>query len=564
MSIIKVMNEQMANKISAGEVVERPLSIVKELIENSIDAESTKIDINLINAGISDIQITDNGAGVIYDDIKLMTKRHATSKIYSDNDLFEVSTLGFRGEALASISAVSKVKIITSTDGITTYQYEDLTKSIKEVGGNKGTIVKIEELFYNTPARFKHLSHQNYELSIILKYIKKVALIFPNIAFSITNDQKLIFKTDGKNKTKNVIRNIYGIEIYDKTLVEKFENDDFEFEIYFTKPEITKAKKNDIVISVNDRLIKNIKIENAIISGYKGFLHTGQFPICFIKIKLDSKLVDVNIHPTKQQVKMSFLDVICREIEKVINYKLSTMDFIPEFKMEHKENYIENNGESIEQKFIIKDEEQIQFNLGQTKDVDWKLPHFEYIGSLYQTYLMFQNEDGLHLLDQHAAQERINYEIFMGKFKNKEFIFQQIMIPIIISLNSEENLLFKNKYNKLSDVGIIIEPFGIDSYKVSEIDNFYLKAGNLANDINKLIHIIIKKDEANFEKTYEDLAIMMACKSSIKANQYLNHGDVNVLLNDLNECENPFTCPHGRPIINKITKYEIEKLFKRV
>lgn len=563
MNHIKVMDESLANLIAAGEVVERPLSVIKELVENSIDAQASKINIELKDSGISQIIVSDNGIGVNKEDIPLMCKRHATSKISNNIDLVNITTLGFRGEALASISAVSKVKITSSVDGLNTYQYSNLDDSIIKVAGNQGTSVEVNNLFYNTPVRFKHLSHPNYELSLITNLIKQISLIYPNISFSIINNDKPVYSTVGNNNPLDVLTSMYGSNVSKEFSYITTNSGDFTIDAYIAHPIITRASKKDIIISVNYRLIKNLKLEQAIIDGYKGYLHTNQYPIVYLNIDLDPSLVDVNIHPTKQQIKISFLNDLNNTISNMIHKELTTLNFIPEYSL-NQEEVITNNQEVVsEVKF---DQAQTTFDFKQVKSNEtnnWQLPIFSFIGNLYQTYLLFQNEEGLYLLDQHAAQERINYEKFMKLFDNKDFIYQQLMIPITINLSNDEGTLFYPHYQEMEQVGIKIDALSECVYQIKAIDQFYQRCQNLDNDLLQMIRLVINNHQLNFADLYEDVAIMMACKSSIKAHQYLDRLDVDSLLTQLNECVNPFTCPHGRPIINKISKYEIEKLFKR-
>lgn len=563
MNHIKVMDESLANLIAAGEVVERPLSVIKELVENSIDAQASKINIELKDSGISQIIVSDNGIGVNKEDIPLMCKRHATSKISNNIDLVNITTLGFRGEALASISAVSKVKITSSVDGLNTYQYSNLDDSIIKVAGNQGTRVEVNNLFYNTPVRFKHLSHPNYELSLITNLIKQISLIYPNISFSIINNDKPVYSTVGNNNPLDVLTSMYGSNVSKEFSHITTNSGDFTIDAYIAHPIITRASKKDIIISVNHRLIKNLKLEQAIVDGYKGYLHTNQYPIIYLNIDLDPSLVDVNIHPTKQQIKISFLNDLNNTISNMIHNELTTLNFIPEYSL-NQEEVITNNQEVVsEVKF---DQAQTTFDFKQVKSNEtnnWQLPVFSFIGNLYQTYLLFQNEEGLYLLDQHAAQERINYEKFMKLFANKDFIYQQLMIPITINLSNEEGTLFYPHYQEMEQVGIKIDALSECVYQIKAIDQFYQRCQNLDNDLLQMIRLVTNNHQLNLAELYEDVAIMMACKSSIKAHQYLDRLDVDSLLTQLNECVNPFTCPHGRPIINKISKYEIEKLFKR-
>ncbi len=567
MNNIKVMPESLSNKIAAGEVVEKPVSIVKELVENSIDANSNNITINLIDSGIKSIEVIDNGDGVEKLDIPLMLKRHATSKITNDADLFNIESLGFRGEALASISAVSKVSIITSVDGINTYKYDNSTNSIDACSGNKGTTIKVDDLFYNTPVRFKHLSTPSYELNLISNFIKRISLIYPNIRFTLTNNDKVIFQSDGRGNVINNIAKVYNQNIAKETSLVEISNPDFTINIYLTHPLISRASKKDIVISVNNRIVKNIRLEEAIIEGYKGYLHTNEYPITFIDLEIDPSLVDVNIHPTKQQIKLSFIDQITSSISEAIHNQLVKLNFVPSYSLDvNVEEQIEENNN-----YFSVNEPQVQATLSfsdakveEESNVEWKLPVFRYIGSLYQTYLMFENEEGLFLLDQHAAQERINYEKFLDLFKNKNFSFQQLLIPLEIELNMEELNVLNNSEVNLEQLGIK-SSINTNVLTISEVDEFYkVKSINLTSDIRQIINLMVNDKDVSFVDFYEDVAIMMACKSSIKAHHYLEIEAINYLLKTLNECNNPFTCPHGRPIINKISRYEIEKLFKRV
>ncbi len=593
MTKIKLMDENLANKIAAGEIIERPLSVVKELVENAIDANATEILINLKESGISEIMVSDNGTGMNEADLMLCTKRHATSKIYSDKELFKIATLGFRGEALASIFAVSKFSITTSIDGITAYELlkdGDESFEISEISRNQGTTVKINNLFYNTPARFKHLNSTYYELALIINYLNKLALTQPNISFQLTNDENEMLHTFGNGDYLGAISQVYSPKLANKMIAINAESDNFKINGYTSHPNDTRSKKNYITLAINGRIIRNYNIENAIVEGYGKFLHTNQFPITILNIELDYALVDVNIHPTKQQVKISLIDELETLISRVIDKNLKSLMYIAhsdelEDSIDPSQPFsssgIENQEKDINsKKFVVKDDlittnyDNLSAKTIETFDLfeptteeeytTPRLPNLEYIGTLQNTYLLFQNEEGLYLLDQHAAQERVNYELILGKFKVREFKLQQLLTPIIIDLPADEYLLLKDKLELLADLGIIMEEFGPNTFKITEIDNFYLKAGNLKVDVEVIFAKIIKNKNLDFAQIYEDVAIMMACKSSIKANQYLTHTDAESLIKDLNSCEHPYTCPHGRPVIVNVTFKEIEKMFKRI
>ncbi len=598
MARIKLMNENLANKIAAGEIIERPLSVVKELVENAIDAEATIIEINLRESGINTIEVIDNGYGMNKADLEMCTKRHATSKIYSDKELFKIATLGFRGEALASIFAVSKFKITTSLDGTLAYSLiksGDELFEIEECMRNQGTTVEIKSLFYNTPARFKHLNSVYYELSLIINYVNKLALTLPQISFKLVNDDNVIIHTFGNGDELGAIAKVYSPKLANNMIKLEANSENFRINGYTSHPNDTRSKKSYITLAINGRIIRNYQIENALINGYGKFLHTNQYPITILNIELDYALVDVNIHPTKQQVKISLISELEDLISAVVDQSLKSLmyiahsdddsslppvnNYVDERVSSTRENYYFNeladatenpmtNDELIADDTSIKNAPKIEkldlFSNEDDKFTTPRLPQLEYIGSLQNTYLLFQNESGLYLLDQHAAQERINYELIFNKFKAKKFSFQQLLTPIIIELPANEFILVQQKLELLADLGIIISEFGPNTLKITEIDNFYLKAGNLKVDVEVIFDKIIKQKKLSFADLYEDVAIMMACKSSIKANQYLNNTDVDSLIRDLNTCEHPYTCPHGRPVIVNVTFKEIEKMFKRI
>lgn len=568
---IKLMNEVLANKIAAGEIIERPQSVVKELVENAIDANANIIEITLEEAGIKYISVKDNGYGMNKANLLMSVKRHATSKLYDEKELFKIGTLGFRGEALATMGVVSHLSITSSDDGIIghclKYKSED-DYTIEEVGCNVGTQVEIGQLFYNTPVRYKHLSNPFYELSLIVSYISKLALSSPNISFKLVNDDKELLVTSGNGDMGAIFSAIYSLSIAKSMSHYEGSSDNFGVEIYYASPEYTKSRKTYITISLNGRIVRNYDIENAIIDSYKNFLHTNQYPIVVINVEADYHLIDVNIHPTKQQVKISLIDELKDLITKGIKNNLDQLLYVPdaEVKMDVTPNYFYEDKitEQPEYTFV---KEQVSIKLEDTleeNDIEWKLPHFEYVGTLHATYLLFENENGLHLIDQHAAQERINYEKFYHLFETREFKFQQMLVPVSIELSMDEFNALNKKIDVLEAIGIQVEEFGINTYKVVGLDKFYMRARNITDDIHNLFNFIIKQKDIDFAKIYEDVAIMMACKSSIKANQYINRGEVESLMRQLNECDNPFTCPHGRPVIVNLSTREIEKLFKRV
>ncbi len=578
MADIKIMSSNLANKIAAGEIIERPLSVVKELVENSLDSGAKKIEVTLVDSGLSKIQVVDDGVGMNRENLEKSIVRHATSKIYSDEDLFNIATLGFRGEALASMFAVSKMEITTKTrdsDGHKLTSLGDGDYKIEPYPSNDGCEVVVKSLFFNTPVRYKHLSSPMYELSLIVNYVNKLALSLGDIAFSVTNNDKQLLKTYGNNKIEDVFASVYSFDVAKNLIIKDSESDNFKIDVVYAKPEYTRSKKSFMTICINNRIINNYKIENQILSSFKDYLHTNQYPIILVNIKMDYSLVDVNIHPNKNQVNISLIDELNVQLDETIKSGLDGNFYVPSITLEDKDefklmdekfnNYQTNSVTNFELDMELtidqasEDEEEKTF-----EETKWQLPIFDYIGTFDNTYLLFENEKGMYLVDQHAAQERINYEAILNKFKNREFNYQQLMLPITLELSTSDNIDLNQAIDVFENVGIKLESFGIDVLKVVEIDNFYLKSGNLEHDITNILNYFKEHKRVEFEKINEDLAIMMACKSSIKAHDYINQAEINVLLKDLNKCEFPYTCPHGRPIIINLTHYEIQKLFKRV
>ncbi len=619
MANIKIMKEVLANKIAAGEVIERPLSVVKELVENSLDANSSKIKINLVDSGIKKITITDNGSGMSEHDIPLAIKRHATSKLYDDKDLFKISTLGFRGEALPSIFAVSQMTISSSTDGIggnKLIKLDDENFKLEPIAMNKGTIIEIDNLFYNTPVRYKHLSNPFYELSIIVSYLNKLALIHPHVSFEVLNNDNSLLKTSGNGDVRAILAKQYNLQIAKKMMVITAKNEHFDVELYTSHPHDTRSRKSHITIGLNSRLIRNYEIENKIIESYGTFLHTGQYPISFINIKVNYSLIDVNIHPTKQQVKISLIDNLLELIEVNIKKQLQSLiymaeptniqvrDYQQEVKTQNEqfENEVEELFSNVkyerEQDVVITENDKVVEEQSSVNDFEResandiftinstnvnhseglftlesddkpilesrKLPIFEFVGTLHNTYILCQNGEGLFLIDQHAAQERINYELIVERFRNHQFNFQQTLVPIIINLNETESQIFKQNIDLTENFGFKTCEFGINSFRVVEVDTWILKRKNAEADINEMVNAIIDKKQLSFDQYYDEVAISMACKKSIKAHQRMNQSEAEHLLQQLNQTNSPYTCPHGRPVIVKITTAEIEKMFKRV
>ena len=685
MGKINILSAELSNKIAAGEVVERPSSVVKELVENSIDAGSTNIKIIIQEFGIKQIRIIDNGSGISNDDLERAFLRHATSKISEDYDLFHIETLGFRGEALASISSVSKVTI-KSCSG------EAQGKMLILEGGKvvqsefyapiKGTDLSVENLFYNTPARLKYLRNPHTEQANITNVIHKFALSYPNISFELHVDGKITFKTYGDGDVHKILSKIYNMSVAKNMIDFSGSNDDYKVYGFISVPEETRASKNYIHIFINGRYIKNYVIQNSIIDAYRTLLMKNRYPLCVINIEMDPILLDVNVHPTKQEVRLSKEAELIRLIKEIIAERLSNYTYIPqgmnnvltkkeksriekldflseldtkfgieedaeiskkqlEDKIINEDNFIfgednvstetnisvndknENSDNSFSRKtnrvksdlpdlsysphpkdnrnrfgekptkkeienfmnFSKRDEieytedkvilgsdsefdnshfDEIK-NAKIVQDDDTKvrtLPDLKVLAQIFKTYILSEADNKLYLIDQHAAAERYNYEKLQREFSERKNYKKQMLIPLMFDFSVEEAAEVRNNLEKFEELGIVFEEFGDNSYVVREFP------GWIEEDEEEMIKIIVEKVLKNnniiFNELRNDAIAMASCKMSIKANQILNEVEMNKVISDLYECKNPFTCPHGRPIITKMEKKDLEKMFKRI
>ncbi|GGA62408.1 DNA mismatch repair endonuclease MutL [Ornithinibacillus halotolerans] len=613
MKIIQ-MSEALANKIAAGEVVERPASVVKELVENSIDAKSTWIKIEVSEAGLEEIKITDNGEGISQEDVERAFLRHATSKIRNESDLFHVQTLGFRGEALASIASVSRLTIKTS-QGEHAGTYLSLEGGeVKEKGksdARRGTEITVSNLFYNTPARLKYMKTIHTELGHITDLLNRLALSHPEIRFEVMHNGKILFQTPGTGDLLQVIAQIYGMGVARKMLPIEGKTLDFKISGYIAKPEVTRASRAYISIILNGRYIKSIPITQAIIRGYHTLLPIGRSPIAILKIDMDPILVDVNVHPTKLEARFSKDKELYLLVEELIRNTFRQTRLIPEISHKPTEkpkqsiqptlNFDEGRYREpkIEQAFVDKIEQpnyqpelanfktmeeglapeavtehQSNQQFKQTFEPEEKpvveqfssgerVPTMYPIGQLHGTYILAQNENGFYMIDQHAAQERIKYEFFKEKLGQPTNELQQLLIPLTFEFSKQESIFIEHYKEEFEKVGIFFESFGQQTYIIRSYPNWFPQ-GFEEEVIREMVEQIMQDERINIESIREEAAILMSCKRSIKANHHLNNDDMFRLLEDLRKTTDPFTCPHGRPIIIHFSTYELEKMFKRV
>ncbi|BFJ01634.1 MULTISPECIES: DNA mismatch repair endonuclease MutL [Priestia] len=624
MGKIVQLSDELSNKIAAGEVVERPASVVKELVENAIDANSTVIEIELEEAGLSKIRILDNGDGIASEDCLTAFKRHATSKIKTEQDLFRIRTLGFRGEALPSIASVSMLELKTSTG-------EEAGTHLKLRGGEivhheltssrKGTELVIENLFFNTPARLKYMKTVNTELGNVTDVINRLAMSHPEVSIRLMHQGRQLLYTNGSGDVRQVLAAIYGMAVAKKMIPINVQSLDYEVNGYVALPEITRASRNYMSTIINGRFVKNYGLLKAVQQGYHTLLPIGRFPIVFLTITMDPLLVDVNVHPAKLEVRLSKEAELFELIEQGVKAAFKKQQLIPDavvptkskaavqpteqqtFTFDHQSKssgYQPSNTvrepsfkeaparvdeimPPVKTEVIRQDEEleptfreieQYEESVGENAPIpepnhsakeqpEPRVPAMYPIGQMHGTYILAQNEKGLFIIDQHAAQERIKYEYFKRKLGEVDSEVQELLMPLTLEFSGNEALVLEEYKDMLAEVGVFLEPFGQNSYIVRSHPQWFPK-GEEQETIEEMIQQIFTMKRVNIEKLREEAAIMMSCKGSIKANHHLRNDEIFALLETLRKTTDPFTCPHGRPIIIHHSTYEMEKMFKRV
>ncbi|MFT3654628.1 DNA mismatch repair protein MutL [Bacillus sp. B01(2024)] len=619
------LSDELSNKIAAGEVVERPASVVKELVENAIDANSTVIEIDIEEAGLSSIRVLDNGEGMEADDCKRAFRRHATSKIKDENDLFRVRTLGFRGEALPSIASVSHLEIKTSIgEGAGTHLILQGGNIISEQksSSRKGTEIIVTNLFFNTPARLKYMKTVHTELGNITDVVNRIALAHPEVSIRLRHQGKNLLQTNGNGDVRHVLAAIYGTAVAKKMIPLHVSSLDFEVKGYIALPEITRASRNYMSSVINGRYIKNFPLVKAVHEGYHTLLPIGRHPITFIEITMDPILVDVNVHPSKLEVRLSKETELHELIRDGIKEVFQKQRLIPSAQLPKKSapapvkneqqfiTFEESAPERklpekmpepsyspmklssvvkepasviIEEEFLPKeadDDVPSEISMPEPEapvsDIpepeeeavseeirEERVPVMYPIGQMHGTYILAQNENGLYIIDQHAAQERIKYEYFREKVGQVEPEVQDMIVPLTFHYAANEALIIEQHQQELESVGVFLEAFGTNSYIVRCHPAWFPK-GEEAELIEEIIQQVLDAKRIDIKKLREEAAIMMSCKGSIKANRHLRNDEIKALLDDLRRTTDPFTCPHGRPIIIHHSTYEMEKMFKRV
>ncbi|ERL65481.1 DNA mismatch repair endonuclease MutL [Schleiferilactobacillus shenzhenensis] len=648
MGKIHELSTQVSNQISAGEVIERPASVVKELVENSLDAGASQIRIQVKDGGMSLITVSDNGSGIASDDIPLAFARHATSKIVTSADLFKIGTLGFRGEALASIGAVAKVTMTTSTkDGLGDTAVVEGGEMVKreKTSQPQGTTITVRDLFYNTPARLKYMKSVQTELSHIADIVDRIALGHPDIAFTLVNDTKTLFATVGNKDWRQTIAAIYGNSVAQALLPISGDTLDYQVHGYIAKPEVTRASRNFISLLINGRYIKNYALNKALIEGYGTKLMVGRYPVAVVAIQMDPLLVDVNVHPTKQEVRLSKEEELTDLLTKLVAEQLGTARLVPNAltnlgshsrpsspQMQQWAD-LANELDSISTQDrkpsaaapadpvvseettpvaatatahvttaafiapgalhpedvsadsaklaawdarVAKDHPALAFSAGsqpqtaeQTALVDntntpaKRFPQLHYLAQVHRTYLLAEGEDGFYILDQHAAQERVNYEMYREKVGHLQPDQQTLLVPLILDYSAADYLAISQHLTDLAKVGIDLEPFGDNSFVVHSHPAWFAQK-DVEPMIREMIDYFLTDHTLSLAKFLNKATALIACKASIKAGMTISQAEAQRLLDDLRECENPFNCPHGRPTMTHFSDQNLARMFKRI
>lgn len=575
MSMIRILDDSTISKIAAGEVIERPASVVKELVENSLDAGATDIRIRILGSGKNLIEIVDNGHGMSPENLKIAFIQHSTSKISDIEDLEDITTMGFRGEALSSIASVAEVEVSTKEKGASTAHFVSLKKgkmsAVKQIGRGTGTTISVMKLFSGHPARLKYLKSDRVEVSHIIQIVTERALANPEVAFKLLNDGVEVINVPRSKNMPDRINDMMGRRIA-RELVSFTESDECMTIIgHLAKPTITKATKNHLYLFVNNRPVASPGISEAVEKGYVGMLMRNRHPVGMIMLEIDPKVLDVNVHPTKREVRFADEKKVARFIEKVVAGALGNTEIIPDATFHQKEIIPDKpvmERAASKSSAIPEKAEALQTQISEpdsTEEISESnmLPRMKVIGQILDTYILAQSGSDLVIIDQHAAHERINLHRLKdsGRAKKHE---QKLITPIPLALGKRESQLVEHYRSIIEVFGFKIEPFGKDTYLVRAVPAI---GGHLESEsgLMDLIDELAELGKAkSIEQKWDDIRHIIACHSSIRAGEKLSQKRMVRLIEELHGIDNPYTCAHGRPTIVRITEKELEKLFKRV
>jgi len=589
MSQIQLLTEEVINKIAAGEVIERPASVVKELVENALDAGATKIKIELEDYGKALIKVSDNGAGMDEENARKSILRHATSKISSAEDLFSIHTLGFRGEALSSIAAVSKFSLTTKQKSnleafnLVLEGGRELHSSV--VGAEDGTMIEIKDLFFNTPVRKKFLKSDPVELKHILEVIQGYALVQPQVSFKLTHDGKELLLSPAANNLRERIASIYGLGAVKDLLEVNFQNDLLQMSGFISKPYQARNDKTLQLLFVNKRVIRNEEINNAIYEGYHSVLFVGKHPVFFLNLTLDAQQIDVNVHPTKREIKISRKEEVQAAVTAAIKEVLQQNNLIPEFDLQKNEQLVLGSAKKVIPKYQFEKGQQSTFQvhesaaaypatednfivqnetiIPQTEFVneEIKIPALKLLGQIKKTFFVAETSSGMILIDQHVVQERVLYERFMEQYLNKKVAVQNLLQGEIVELSPSEKIAFTENKERLESLGFTLENFGSNSFLLKTIPTIF---GRLQpKELLFTVLSELNEHRNKLEEIQEEIITRMACRASVKAGDTVTIPEMQKLLAELSLTKIPYTCPHGRAIFIHIPTDELEKKFRR-
>lgn len=658
MGIINRLDEHLSNMIAAGEVVERPMGIVKELVENCIDAKATTIDIQISQGGIDSITIIDNGNGMDAQDATLAFERHATSKLKDVNDLWNIHTMGFRGEALPSIASVSHV-LLRTNNGIDSTEVEIKYGSLehaKPSASPKGTMIEVKHLFQKTPARFKHLKSPQYEFSLISDVVQKFALAHPEIAFHLTHDGRSVFQTTGNNALLEVIMQVYGRDSAKTAICIDTKDSDYEVHGYILQPNFNRATKYYMLLYINERMIRSYRLQKAILDAYAPYLPKDKYPIVILNIKMDAQLVDVNVHPSKWEIRLSkekqlenllyksvgdalkgdfqvseitlpkpkekvelqsftfdYQDPQRKELANEINesfkqpekldmreiqeriesdsfrekkqVEINTVmeeeEFYPSFQMKKDDNVLisqdisiisqeENLSREVMDSTLLKVNntiEELQIKKDKEPEIveeplNKSLPQMQVIGQFHNCYILAQGDDGLYIVDQHAAQERYHYEMIKKKIEAGQNDQQPLLVPLQIDSTISAVSMIDDINEVFECIGITLEVFGDATFICRELP-MWLSTTDETAFLQDMVDLWMKDHEVSIQKLRKAAVATMACHSSIRFNRSLNMEEMKQVIADLGKCEQPFHCPHGRPTFICLSDQHLFKEFQR-
>lgn len=571
MSRIHVLDEHLTNMIAAGEVVEKPMGVVKELVENSIDARATRIIVRVVNGGRDMIEVSDDGIGMDQEDAVRAFSRHATSKILRPEDLWDIHTMGFRGEALPSIASVSKTSLLTSDGSQSTEIILEYGKIVKAgpAASARGTTVRVENLFLKTPARLKHLKSGNTEFNAIIDLMQKFALGNPQIAFELYADDKLKLQTPGNGSLDETMMHIYGLETAKNSIPVEFSDYDFSVRGVLVLPSINRSTKQYINCFINGRIVRSFLIQKAVIDAYREFMMPDRYPVCVLNIDVDYQLVDVNVHPSKWEIRLSKERQLCSLIQTNVNEILKKQFKPGEIKLPKQNVRIEEKPlfettyTEVRHDDVLQDKAEEYVPVERKEEPAVVVERFQYLAQLHGNYILACDEDNLYIVDQHAAMERCMYEDIQQEIEKNEVMTQDLIVPLMIELTPAEIQQIDRLNEVFNAIGIEMEGFSSNSVLIRRVP-LWFEDINEEEFIHDLVGEILNEKKMNVLDIRKDRIASLACHSSIKFNHRLDAMESRKLLSRLGRCVQPFNCPHGRPTMMAISETQLQKEFKRV